>query len=217
MPNEDFDLPPTMKAEWEQCIQNEEFCRALAGKLLNYNEEIMISIAQGLRQGLLSKHAIERQVLAFLKIEYGVQIAASIAQLALYTPLKLCAIIPALEMFTIDIAKSGITGIGIIYICYPLYSEMSFKLDSIIMLIVEHFYFIKFKPNEYSLENYQLAMQIRTAELIHKLYTLLFYFKQTLLWLNMRLIENCIMRLENKSLDEYERFIQMSTHYEDNV
>ena len=92
---------------------------------------------------------------------------------------------------------------------------MSFKLDSIIMLIVEHFYFIKFKPNEYSLENYQLAMQIRTAELIHKLYTLLFYFKQTLLWLNMRLIENCIMRLENKSLDEDERFIQMSTHYEE--
>jgi hypothetical protein len=213
--NQTLTLPPQTKADWDQCVQDKNFCLSLAAQWVDYQETTAQLLVQGLRQALLSKNSQERKFLYFRESEYVVSLASSIIQLILFLPhIKLYMVAPILELFVTDVAKIGVPGLGLIYIFYPLYPDMSFKIDSIIMLIAEHFFAIKYKPNEYSFEGYKLIIQIRWFGFVAITHYLISLFQQSLLWLNMRLIENCIMRQGKQPMENDNRYIQINENYE---
>jgi hypothetical protein len=213
--NSSLPLPPQSKEEWNQCIRDTEFCKALAAQWIDYQETTAQLAMQMMRQALLSKNHVERKFLAFRGIEYIASIASSIVQLALCLPqAKLWLAASVLELFVTDLAKLGIPGMGLIYVFHPLYSDITFKLDSLIMMLAEHFFAIKYKPNEYSFEGYKLVLQIRWLAFVSIMHYFISLFKQLLLWLNMRLVENCMLGLEKKPIEQDSRYIHMTENYE---
>ena len=216
IPNrEGLTLPPTNKSEWENCIQNEQFCRALAKQWVDFQETTAQLVLQALRQALLSKHTIESKFLFFRATQYAIGVISALIQWTFCSaPLKLITLSTIVEILVTDISKLGVPGLGVFYIFYPLYPELNFKLESIFMLLAEHLFAVKYKPNEYSLESYKLMIQIRMVEIVLLAHAFQFLLKQIVLWLNIYLIETCLMRLKKKPLVEDSRYIQMSHQYE---
>jgi hypothetical protein len=213
--NEMLRLPIQTKEDWNQCIQSEEFLICLARQSVEYQETTAQLAMQALRQALLSKNSVEQEFLRFRTAEYIAKIAFSIVQLVLCLPtIKLWLAASALELFVTDIAKLGIPSLGLVYIFHPLYPDISFKLDDLVLKIAEHFFAVKYKPNEYSLEGYQFMIQMRWLGLVENTHYLISLYEQALLWLNMRLVENCIMGLEKKPFENDNRYIQINEKYE---
>lgn len=209
-------VPPKNKAEWDQCIQHDVFCKMLAAKWVEYQETKATLAIQALRQLLLSKHNVERNFLFVRAIKHtiglilnSVQIFASCATKAAWLAVK-----SVIEILCTDLTKIGIPGLGFYYVCYPFYPDLSSKLDSLLMMIGEHFYGIQYKPHEYSLECYQLKMKAHFFGVATFFHTLLFYAKQILLWLNIQLVDNLIMRMNKQSLNEDESYAQLNLQYE---
>lgn len=208
--------PPTTKLEWKQCLQNEAFLKALARQWVDYQEAKAQLFAQAMKQCLLSKHNVERKFLDFRKNQYIIGLLSSVVQLAICLPqAKLYAITFALELFSKDLAKAGLPGAGAFYLFIPLYPNLHFKLEDIVFSLYAHLFGMQYKPNEYSLKSYKLTTQIHMFGLMMTSHTLLLLLKQALLWLNMRLIENCIMSLETKPMSQDARFIDMDKQYEE--
>jgi hypothetical protein len=212
---EQLPLPPTTKLEWEQCIQNEKFCKALAKQWVDYQEAKAQSFMQAMRQFLLSKHSVEHKFLNFWLQQYVIGLISTAVQLAICIPyVTLSTLSSVLAILNKDLAKSGFPGVGAFYIFIPLYPNFNFKLEGILLHLCEHLFAIKYKPNEYSLKSYRLTMQKRMFGLAMTGHTLLLLLKQALLWLNMRLIENGMMGLEKKPISQDVRFMRMNAQYE---
>ncbi len=210
------DLPQT-KDEWNQCVQDPEFRKALATQWVDYQETTGQLAMHMIRQALLSKNSIERQFLFFRNIEYIIKIASSIIQIALCLPeANVWLATSVIELFVTDLAKLGMPGMGLMSAFQPIYPDISFKLESLIMTVVEHFFAIKHKPYEYSLEGYCLTFSIRWLGLVANFHYLISLFEQALLWVNIRLIKNCIMHLEKRPLEEEDRYIEINETYEQN-
>ncbi len=213
----DEELPislPTTKLEWDQCIQNEEFVQALAAKWIDYQEEKAQLFWQAIKQCLLSKHSVEAKFLDLRLKQEMIGLVSTAIQFAICMPyVKVFALTSALEVFSKDFAKAGFP-LGGFYLFMPLYPKFNFKLESILLNLHEHFFAIKYKPNEYSLKSYKLTIQIRMIELMMSGHQILLLLKQILLWINMRLIENCMMGLKKIEIGEDDRFKQMLENYE---
>ena len=210
--NEEIPFPPTNRLEWEQCILSEEFQRAIAGKWLDFQETTLQLGLHMLRQAITSKHGVERKFLNFQQTSALIEMSCSVLQLLLCMPhAKAFSFI---QGFFTNFSKLGIPSIGIVYVFCPLYPALHFRLEAIFLTISEHFFGIKYLPNEYSSESYQLNLHKQMTELIFSGYQLALYAKQTLLWLNIRLVENSVMGLEKKPFNEDARNIQMLNDYE---
>lgn len=213
---EGLGCPPTTSLEWEECIQNEEFCNALAEQWIDFQETTALLAMQMLRQALLSKLGVETQFLSFRRNECYIGIVSAMAQLVLCVPqAHLYTFSFILELIFKDFTKIGIPGIGIVHVFSPLYPGVHFRVEGIFMLLCEHFFAIKYKPNEYSIKSYRKTIYKQMIEFTKNAYWIHSQLQKALLWLNIRLIENCILRLENKPLAEDERFIQMNDRYEE--
>lgn len=208
-------VPPETEAEWGTCTQSDIFCRALAEIWVREQETIAILLMQGLRQALLRKHEVERKFLNFRGIHHGVGLLFNAIQLALCTPYaKLFAVSSIIEYFFTDLSKLGIPSAGVVYVCYPFYPEITFKIEAISMLLAKRFFAVQYKPKEYSFESYKLTVQNHIFECALTAHSLLFLTKQALLWLNMRLIEHCILGIKTNSFYEDKRYIQMKEELE---
>lgn len=219
IPNDD-DLPPTDEVKWRECVQNDEFIKALAGRWVDFQEATAQMVMQTLRQALESKLEVERKFLLFQAVEIGVGFISTIAQLCLCNPqIKLIAISSALEILFTDIAKlgEGYPGLGVFHLGSPLYPGVKFKIESLFLLIAKHFFAIPYKPNEYSLKGYFLSMQLQWAKLLSLFYSLLFMLQTGVLWINIRLVDNCIKSLEVKSLEQDPRYIDLWEQYDHRI
>src|SRR5207253_1295336 len=115
-------------------------------------------------------------------------ILSSIAQLFLfYSPYNLFHLGTIVEIFFTEFSKLGIQGAGLIYIFYPLYPELTFKVEGLILTLAEHFFGIKYKPNEYSLRSYKISTQIHMINVVLFLHRIYYFLKISLLRLNIGL------------------------------
>lgn len=213
-------IPPTSKSEWDDCIQNPNFCIALAEKWVQHQETTAILSKQAVTQLLLSKHEVEKKSLFFRRTEHIVSIISNVIQLALCHQAARLFILSssflgsALELMFIDLYKFQVPGTGVLYACYPLYPKITFKLEAMIMLLIKHFYFLRMKPHEYSLESYKLTLETNMLECIQTLRSLLFSTKRILLWIQINVIENRVFSKTKKTLHEDKRYIGMMHQYQ---
>lgn len=206
--------PLTSKDEWQACAASPEFCQALAAQWVDYQEALSQLTDQTGRQFLLSTLSVENKFLNFHWTKYNVGILSSAVQFIFcleYLSLQIATSV--LKIFVTEFASMNIPGAGLLYLGYPLYPNFSFKPEAIIMLLAEHFFGIKHRPNEYSLESYQLSMQIRLVELQEVARYLLTTIQGILLWINIRLIENRVMELEQKPLEADNRYQGLTDQY----
>lgn len=202
---------PTTKEEWLKCTQSKLFRRSLAEQYVNHQDTSAQQILLAARQMLLSKNRVERDFLGFRKKENFVSFASSFLQLIICCEyFTRYAVVSVFELIVTDISKFGIPGITLLSIGHPLYPNKDFKLLGISMMLIEHFFAIKDKPNEYSFEGYKLNIQIRWFYLVARTHQLISLFQQMVLWLNMRLIENCIMGLNKKPFESDQRYIDIN-------
>lgn len=213
--NNGLTLPPTTKKEWDVCIQDGDFLRALAGQWIDHQDANVQLIYQTTRQAILTKLNIEKKFLLFRVVQTTIEIASSLIQGILsfcnsHAQMPLSLISAVVEVMTKDFAKFGIPGLGIIHVFHPLYTNINFKFEYMLIKLAEHFFAIPYKPNEYSLESYLLALQ--TVKIKFAIYRNAFSLKlkQTLLWINIRLIENCVMGLARQPLTEDERYQRLT-------
>lgn len=208
---------PTTKDEWNQCIQNIDFCEALTTQWINHQETTAQLALQGLRQALLSKNHVESKFLFFRGFAKIVDMAFSIIQLTICLPpimlwKKTTSII---ELFLKDLTKLDIPFIGFIHLFHPLYPDVNFRVNSLLITLIEHFFARKYKPNEYSKEGYQLSIQIRKLNFFGLIHLLLSYLEKTVLWLQIQLIEKPIkfLRKNPEHHDESIRFAEIDAKY----
>lgn len=199
---------PTTKEEWLAC-QSEQFLSCLASQYVDHQETTAQLSLQSARQMLLSKNKVEKNFLEFRKNENFVSIASSILQLFVCSGYAF-VVTSVLDLIVTDISKFGIPGITFLSVGHPLYPNKDFKVLGIAMMLIEHFFAIKDKPNEYSSEGYKLSIQIRWFYLVARAHQLISLFQQMALWLNMRLVENCIMGLAAKPFESDPRYIKIN-------
>lgn len=218
IPNNDLPLPPTDELEWAECIQDNEFIQALAGKWVDYQEATAQMAMQALRQALLSKHHVERKFLLFQAIEIGVGILSTIIQLSLCSPqIKLLTISSVLEILVADMAKWASPTFGVFYLASPLYPGLKFKIEALFMKIAKHFFAISYKPNEYSLDGYLLTLKLRWTNLVMLYYSLQFILQKASLWIDIHLVDNCIKGLDIKSMTEDQRYDNLREQHADSL
>jgi len=204
-------IPPSTKIEWEEATQNEEFVKALAGHWIDFQETTAQLAMQAMRQALLSKHQVERKFLSLQTFEYGIGLLSTGIQFALCNQeIKSFGICAAIEILITDIAKLGFPILGIFYVGSPLYPEVKFKIEAIFTLVFRHFFAISYKPNEYSVQSYQLTLQIRMIRFKFLIYSLNFLLQQGLLWINIRLVENYIQQMNHANFSEDQRSIDLT-------
>jgi hypothetical protein len=212
---DDLPVPPTNELEWEECAQNDEFIRALAEKWIDFQEGTAQMLMQAVRQAVLSKHQVEHKFLLFHAVEIGVGLFSTALQLSLCSPqVKLSTLSSVIEILITDIAKWGFPGLGAFYLGSPLYPGMKFKIEALFMQIAKHFFAIAYKPNEYSLEGYQLTLKLRWTKLVMLYYTLHFILQKAALWINIRLVDNCIKGLDSNSISKDKRYDDLTEQYD---
>lgn len=205
---------PNSKEEWEQCVQDPTFCQALAKQWVDDQEILAQLSAQAFQQALLSKNSVEEKFLRFRGLEYTVSMITSLTQFIFCLPrTSLSPMTPIIELLVADITKLDIPGLGLIQVVYPVYSDLNLKIDNLFMKVIEHCFAIRYKPNEYSLEGYEIVIKARLFGFIVKIHYLRSLLEQVLLWLNIKVIENLISR-KNKPEDEDERYAKISQRYE---
>jgi|GEM_PF-5053840 len=212
---DDLPCPPKNLVEWGQCVQSEEFCRLLTERWVEFQEATGQLAAQSLREALLSKHRIERKLYFCRAMECSVKMFAGIAHLLVslsQAPLHLLSFI--LENVFIDLAKSGIPYLRSLYLFYPIYPEMNFKLENAFFMIFQHFFAIKYKPNAYSLEGYKLFGHMRLLESQIFCYRLCLFFARVFLSLSLnrsvfsnRAQNTCKSLYLSGTVDKYEQAI----------
>lgn len=225
--------------EWEECLKNEKFITALAQQWVHFQETTAQMSLQAVRQILLSKIKIEQKFLSFQKIQHIFGLVSSMIQLSVcivgllssmiqlsvcYESLKLKGIGQtiellkgigqAIELLVTDLTKLDNPSLGLYYITYPLYPGIKCKIDSFASLLAKHFLAIKYKPNEYSLESYKIYVQIQMTNLIIIANSLQFLLQQGLLWINVRLVDNCIQKMNIQPLVEDPSYIELIKKYE---
>ncbi len=202
-----LEFPPQNKEEWELRINDLEFQRSLAKQWVEYQETSAKLLDQGLRQSLLSKNAIESKFLNYRWKENIASITLSLIQFALtFRGMHFSSIAAISEAFSIDLSKAGIPGIGLIYLLFP---DTSLKIETLIASVSEYLFLGQYKPHTYSKESYKLFFQKRWLLFISKLHSQISLFKQFMLWINIRLVENCIMGLPKKPLEEYSKYTEI--------
>lgn len=210
-------FPPLSKDDWETCHASADFCNALAEQWVDYQTKLSERAYQRMRQAVLAKIQVEDNFLHFRLTLNKMSILSSGAQLFMCWPqtaLKTAAAV--LELFVTKFAKLDNPGAGTFNILYPLYPDFNFKLEGFIILLAEHFFAIKYKPNEYSREGYQVNMHMRYYELATLIHYFITVFKELKLWLSIRLIENCIIGLKYTPFEKNARYQTLkATHQEE--
>lgn len=206
---------PKSEKDWIALVASPAFCSALAEQWVDHQATIAQLTEQSIRQTLLSKLSVETQFLNFRWIECYVRVVSGLVQLFFLWQQAIFPIISSfVQLLNTDIRKMDITGVGIFNLFYPLYPDLSFKSDGLIMLLIEHFFAYKYKPQEYSFEAYKLSMQIR----IYELQALALYFLSIFKCLSLRLkiivIENAIQRKKAQPFEEDCRKKQYEKEYE---
>lgn len=207
-------LPPPSEQTLGLYLSNEEYIKALTKEWIGHQEATAQLVLQGLRQAILSKHEVESEFMLFKAIQHGIGYISPLSQLGLCHPkFKESPIGRALELLVTDIAKLGIPSLGVFYVFSPLYSQVKFKIESLFILLAKHFVAFPYKPNEYSLESYKLTLQIRMTKLILFAYSLQFFIKKGLIWVNINLIERSILRLKNQTKKNSDQFEELALQY----
>lgn len=207
-------LPLETKEAWLACLNSEDVKRALAAQWVDYQETVAQLADQSVRQAILSKLEVENKFLNFRWTQYNLGIISAVLQLFFFwQQMTLKAAASVFELFVTELSKLEIPGIGFVYLCSPFYPNITFKLDALIMLVAEHFFAIKYKPNEYSLKGYKLNLQVRFIELVIWTQYFMAFIKEVFLWLNIRLIENCIIGLEHQPFEHDPRYTKHREAY----
>lgn len=198
------------KDKWEICIADPDFCLALARQYVEYQETIAKLVRQATQQALRSKIEVEKKFLGdFRMTACNVSIAFDVLQLfTCWGQLKAAEAV--LDLFVTNFSKLNVPGMGIAHLLYPLYPTLKFKLLAMIILLAEHFFAIKYKPYEYSLQGYKLVFQIHLLTLQAMAHYYLSYCQKMFLWLNIRLIENCIMGMEQSPFENDTRYADLN-------
>ena len=198
------------KDKWEICIADPDFCLALARQYVEYQETIAKLVHQATQQALRSKIEVEKKFLGdFRMTACNVSIAFDVLQLfTCWGQLKAAEAV--LDLFVTNFSKLNVPGMGIAHLLYPLYPTLKFKLLAMIILLAEHFFAIKYKPYEYSLQGYKLVFQIHLLTLQAMAHYYLSYCQKMFLWLNIRLIENCIMGMEQSPFESDTRYADLN-------
>lgn len=215
---------PQNLLELEECLANEDFIKTLAEQWVCFQETTAQLSVQAIRRAVLSKVQVECEFLSFQKIQYVIGLVSSFIQLNLcLTPLKylgmgqiveLFAIKEVLELLLTDLTKLDNPSLGLYYLGYPLYPGIKCKVESFATLFTKHFFAIKYEPHQYSLESYKLHTQIRLTKLIEVSNSLRFLMQQGLLWINVRLVDNCIRQMNTQPLVEDSSYIELTKKYE---
>lgn len=210
--NRTLPIPPTTKEEWLKCSENGQFCEALAEQWVNYQETSARLLLQGLQPILLSKLHVEEKFLRLQMVENTLNLVSFIIQLILSFPQTiLYQTNSLLEVFVKDLAKDGIPGGGAAYLFFP---ELNFKLGTLIMKFVGHFFAGQYKPNEYSFEGYRMSVKMRLYKLHVFVCDVMQLIGQAVLWLSIHL-ENRMNRLNGKkSVEEAARLNAKKAIYE---
>ncbi len=202
-----LEFPLQNKEEWELRINDLEFQRSLAKQLVEHQETLDKLLDQALRQSLLSKNAVEKESLNYRWKENIASITLSLIQCALtFRGMRFSSIAAISKALSVDLSKVGVPGIGLIYLLSP---ETSLKIETLISSISEYFFLGQYKPHTYSKESYKLCFQKRWLLFSYKIYSQISRLKHVMLWVNVRLVENCIMGLPKKPLEEYSKYTEI--------
>ncbi|WP_068469119.1 hypothetical protein [Candidatus Protochlamydia phocaeensis] len=187
---------PQTKDEWIQRIQQEDFIVVLAKQRAAYQETVARLAEQGLRAGLLKKISLERKLLTFRGIESILNIALACIRIAFYLP----GLGGDLEKYLINLLvdKLPIPGLGLVTI---LCCDRDLTLDNLFMMAIHHCVGYYYKPNEYSLEGYKINAKMQYSRLMAQLYLCVNLLKRMLLWIRIRIVENFILRRQNRSIE----------------
>ena len=208
--------PPETDDEWETCKATTEYLQALAEHWVNHQEATARLALQAARQALLSKIHVESKFLNFRWAECNFKIISALIQgFLFFWQHALKAFSSVLELFVTELAKLNIPGLGLVYLFYPLFTGLELKLEALIVLLAEHFFAIKYKPNEYSLDGYKLNMQVRIVQSMIRLQYMFALLQQFALWVEMRLIENCILGLKYTPITADERYKRYDKQYQE--
>jgi len=142
---------PTTKQEWEACLQNEEFSQQLAEQWIKHQQTIQALIWQALKQAFLSKNHMAKPMLLIDGLEHLLKVAFALLELpGIVTLKRLCT----------DFTQCPLA--IVVTLTYPLYApcNMSFKATYFLLKIMKHFFMQAYRPNAYSLEGYQLSVQV---------------------------------------------------------
>ncbi len=200
--------PPKNEEEWTNKIQLEEFHVALATEWIKHQETVAKLQEQVLRQALLSKNSMERSLLCFRCVENVASIFSSLIQIILVIPFfSTYAMLPFLKKLTTDLSKDKIPltniripHLGLTYLMFP---EINLRvLDLFAIFIFEYIVGVIYKPHEYSFAGYKLSIQIKLLRMYLPICTLMAGFEQALLWINVQVVENCVLRLDRKPSED---------------
>lgn len=204
--------PPSTKDEWETCIKDPAFRLALARQYVEHQETTAQLVHQAAQQGLRSKIEVESTFLGDFRVTAcNASIAFDLLRFA-FCLTQLQAAISVLDLFVTNFSKLNVPGMGIAHLLYPLYPNLKFKLEAIVILLAEHFFAIKYKPYEYSLQGYKLIIQIRLLSLKAMVHSCLSNCQKLLLWLNIRLVENCIMGMKQTPFENDTRYAELDNN-----
>lgn len=206
---------PENQLEWDKCIQDQQFIKALAAQWVNFQETTAQLSLQALQQTLLLKIEVEREFLTFKKIQHLIGLVSTVAQLSLcYLPFKLTGLGKAIEFLITDLTKLDYPSLGLYYFAYPLYPGTKCKVESFGVQLAKHFFAIKLKPNEYGLESYKLSIQIQMTKQVLMVNSLKVLLQQGMLWINTRLVDNCIEQKKIEPLVKNPHYIALTQEYE---
>lgn len=209
---DDLQDPPQDEDDWAEKIQLEEFHIALSTEWVKHQETVAKLQEQVFRQALLSKNLMERSLLNFRCLENIASIISSLIQIVVVIPFSTATVemMPFLKKLVLflkklvtDLTKDQLpfTNIRIPYLglTYLIFPEINLRiLDLFAIFIFEYVVGVSYKPHEYSFEGYQLSIQIKLWHIYSLIYALVAWSKQALVWLNVQLVENCVMRLDHK-------------------
>lgn len=211
--------PPKNKNDWTKKIQLDVFHVELATEWIKHQETVAKLQEQVLRHALLSKNSLERSMLCFRCLENVASIFSSLIQIILVIPFfSTHAMLPFLKKLTTDLSKDKIPltniripHLGLTYLMFP---EINLRvLDLFAIFIFEYVVGVAYRPHEYSFAGYKLSIQIKLLRMYLPICALMSGFEQALLWLNVQIVENCVLRLDRKP-SEHPRMVRINEKLE---
>lgn len=198
--------PPKNKADWDQKAATVDFQKALATEWVKHQEALAQQAELTLRQMLKSKISQAQPFIMLDGVENAAQIGWSLTQLWLSFKNPLVSTTLSALDSTIKNLSEVLPFIGFATLFYP---EWKFKCIPIIFAILRHCIGKYYKPNEYTFEGYKLALEIRWMRLILLTQSMTAWVRQMVLWINIRLIENCVLKFKDAPFEEDARVLRI--------
>ncbi|MFI0435442.1 MAG: hypothetical protein ACH350_06935 [Parachlamydiaceae bacterium] len=209
-----LNISPKNEKEWKEAIDNEAYVKALAKQWVDFQQTTGLLAMQALQQGLQSKIEVEKECLfQFQFLTSTLKLITSVLQLSLLLPkIQSTLLGRSAEIFFTKTDKL-IPILGLFHITFPLFSVVTSTIENIFIQTFNHFFAMKYKPNEHSFKGIQNIAWIN----FNKIMKLIYYWKNSLhtslLWLNIKLVENCIQKLKKNKKKQDSRFIRLEKHF----